>query len=52
MQELTSEVMTLSYRAPEILLGSTKYGYTADIWSLGCVFAYMTLGYPLFEENT
>jgi serine/threonine protein kinase len=37
----THEVVTLWYRAPEILLGSKFYSTSVDIWSLGCVFAEM-----------
>ena len=32
-------VVTLWYRAPEILLGSSIYSTPADIWSVGCIFA-------------
>ena len=35
----TSTVVTLSYRAPELLLGSRAYGTAVDMWSAGCVFA-------------
>jgi serine/threonine protein kinase len=35
----THEVVTLWYRAPEILLGSNKYSCPIDIWSIGCIFA-------------
>jgi len=37
----TQEVVTLWYRAPEILLGWRSYTYSCDIWSVGCVFAEM-----------
>lgn len=36
---LTSLVVTLWYRAPELLLGATRYGREIDFWSVGCVFA-------------
>ena len=35
------------YRAPELLLASTKYTTTVDLWSLGCVLAEMPLLQPL-----
>ncbi|XP_075967054.1 cyclin-dependent kinase 2 isoform X2 [Anarhichas minor] len=38
----THEVVTLWYRAPEILLGCKYYSTAVDIWSLGCIFAEMT----------
>jgi serine/threonine protein kinase len=37
----THEVVTLWYRAPEILLGKKIYGTPVDIWSLGCIFFEM-----------
>lgn len=36
-----SQVVTLWYRAPEILLGCKYYSTAVDIWSLGCIFAEM-----------
>ncbi|KAI8848910.1 kinase-like domain-containing protein [Chytridium lagenaria] len=36
---LTQLVVTLWYRAPELLLGETKYSTAIDIWSIGCIFA-------------
>lgn len=38
-QLLTSRVVTLWYRAPELLLGATKYGAAIDLWSVGCILA-------------
>ena len=37
----THEVVTLWYRAPEILLGQKQYSTPVDIWSIGCIFAEM-----------
>ena len=37
----THEVVTLWYRAPEILLGAKEYSTPIDIWSIGCIFAEM-----------
>jgi serine/threonine protein kinase len=45
---LTDYVATRWYRAPEILLGSTKYGKAVDMWSLGCIFGEMLGGKPVF----
>ncbi|XP_078172311.1 cyclin-dependent kinase C-2-like [Carex rostrata] len=45
---LTNCVITLQYRPPELLLGSTKYGPEVDMWSVGCVFAELLLGKPIF----
>jgi serine/threonine protein kinase len=44
----THEVVTLSYRAPEILLGEKHYGPAVDIWSLGCILAELATKAPLF----
>jgi serine/threonine protein kinase len=32
-------VATRWYRAPELLVGSPKYGAEVDVWAVGCVFA-------------
>lgn len=45
---LTESVVTLWYRAPELLLGSTKYGPAIDVWSVGCVMGELITGKPLF----
>lgn len=46
------EVITLWYRAPELLMGTTKYGCEVDIWSLGCILYEMISGKPLLAgEN-
>jgi len=42
------EVVTLWYRAPDVLMGSTKYSSSIDIWSTGCIFAEMVTSKPLF----
>lgn len=49
---LTSRVVTLWYRPPELLLGSTNYDVTVDLWSVGCVFAELFLGRPLLKGRT
>lgn len=48
----THEVITLWYRAPEILLGSKKYSTPVDIWSAGCIFAEMAQKRPLFAGDS
>lgn len=37
-QHLTVPVVTLWYRAPELLLGETRYGPAVDMWATGCIF--------------
>lgn len=39
MSKYTHRVCTLWYRAPELLLGETRYGPEIDMWSVGCIFA-------------
>lgn len=48
----SNEVVTLWYRAPDVLLGSRKYSTSIDIWSAGCIFAEMFTGRPLFPGTT
>ncbi len=45
MRPYTHEVITLWYRAPEILLGTKQYTCSVDVWSLGCIFAEMVNEY-------
>lgn len=48
----THEVVTLWYRAPEILLGAHHYCTPVDIWSIGCIFAEMATRRPLFHGDS
>lgn len=48
----THDVVTLWYRAPEILLGAQKYGQEVDIWSVGCIIAETACGPPLFQGDS
>ncbi|PSS32787.1 Cell division control protein 2 C like [Actinidia chinensis var. chinensis] len=38
LKSYTHEIVTLWYRAPEVLLGSTHYSTAVDMWSVGCIF--------------
>ncbi|XP_051246390.1 mitogen-activated protein kinase 15 [Dicentrarchus labrax] len=49
---LTEYVATRWYRAPEILLGSTRYTKGVDMWSLGCILGEMLLGKALFPGTS
>uniref|UniRef100_A0ACD5ZES9 Uncharacterized protein n=1 Tax=Avena sativa TaxID=4498 RepID=A0ACD5ZES9_AVESA len=51
-QNLTSRVVTLWYRPPELLLGATKYGVAVDLWSTGCILAEMLVGKPIMPGQT
>ncbi|ALC48935.1 cdc2 [Drosophila busckii] len=48
----THEVVTLWYRAPEVLLGSSRYSCPVDIWSIGCIFAEMASRKPLIAGDS
>ena len=48
----TFEVVTLWYRAPELLLGANRYSTSVDVWSIGCIFAEMASGMPLFPGRS
>lgn len=48
----THEVITLWYRAPEILLGSSRYSTPVDVWSIGTIFAEMATKKPLFHGDS
>jgi serine/threonine protein kinase len=47
--KMTPEIVSLRYRAPEILLCAEKYDKSCDMWSVGCIFAEMLLGRQLIE---
>jgi len=49
---LTDYVATRWYRAPEILLGSTKYTKGVDMWSIGCILGELLGGKPLFPGTS
>ncbi|XP_052193219.1 probable serine/threonine-protein kinase At1g54610 [Diospyros lotus] len=49
---LTSRVVTLWYRAPELLLGATNYGVGIDLWSAGCILAELLAGKPIMPGRT
>ncbi|KDP42465.1 hypothetical protein JCGZ_00262 [Jatropha curcas] len=51
-QPLTSRVVTLWYRPPELLLGATNYGVTVDLWSTGCILAELFAGKPIMPGRT
>jgi cyclin-dependent kinase 12/13 len=46
-QPLTNRVITLWYRPPELLMGSTRYTPAVDMWSVGCIFAELLHGKPI-----
>ncbi|KAA8912589.1 hypothetical protein TRICI_003427 [Trichomonascus ciferrii] len=48
----SNEVVTLWYRAPDVLLGSRTYSTSIDLWSAGCILAEMFTGRPLFPGTS
>ncbi|KAL7235711.1 hypothetical protein ACSBR1_019076 [Camellia fascicularis] len=51
-QPLTSRVVTLWYRPPELLLGATDYGVAVDLWSAGCILAELYARKPIMPGRT
>ncbi|THV64906.1 serine/threonine protein kinase, CMGC family, CDC2/CDK subfamily [Aureobasidium pullulans] len=48
-KNLTQLVVTLWYRAPELLLGTTTYDSSVDMWSFGCIFGELLTNVPLLQ---
>uniref|UniRef100_A0AAQ5XV34 cyclin-dependent kinase n=1 Tax=Amphiprion ocellaris TaxID=80972 RepID=A0AAQ5XV34_AMPOC len=48
----SNEVVTLWYRPPDVLLGSTEYSTPIDMWGVGCILYEMATGRPLFPGAT
>uniref|UniRef100_UPI00398F07DE cyclin-dependent kinase 17-like n=1 Tax=Pristiophorus japonicus TaxID=55135 RepID=UPI00398F07DE len=48
----SNEVVTLWYRPPDVLLGSTEYSTPIDMWGVGCIFYEMGTGRPYFPGST
>lgn len=49
---LTDYVATRWYRAPELLVGDTDYGFQVDIWAIGCVYIELITGSPLWPGKS
>lgn len=45
-------MVTLWYRAPEVLMGAARYSTGVDVWSIGCIFAEMARKKPLFQGDS
>uniref|UniRef100_A0A915MJU6 Protein kinase domain-containing protein n=1 Tax=Meloidogyne javanica TaxID=6303 RepID=A0A915MJU6_MELJA len=48
----SSEVVTLWYRPPDVLLGSTEYTTHIDMWAVGCIIYEMLTNLPLFPGSS
>ncbi|KAL3734450.1 hypothetical protein ACJRO7_023755 [Eucalyptus globulus] len=52
IKKYTHEILTLWYRAPEVLLGATHYSTAVDMWSVGCIFAELVTKQALFPGDS
>lgn len=52
LKAMTPLVVTLWYRAPELLLGAKTYNANIDMWSVGCIFGELLCKKPLFRGTT
>lgn len=50
-RDMTNQVCTLWYRAPELLLGENNYDNRIDSWSVGCILLEFRVHNPVFSEN-
>ena len=51
-RQYTAEVVSMWYRAPEVLLGDAKYGPALDMWSCGCIFGEMLTKHYLLQGTS
>lgn len=51
-ETFTDYVATRWYRSPELLVGDPRYGKEVDIWAVGCLYAEMMTGEPLFPGES
>jgi cyclin-dependent kinase 7 len=51
-REMSSQVVTLWYRAPELLFGAKQYGTGVDIWSIGLIFAELVKRIPVLPGHS
>ncbi|KAF8764415.1 Cyclin-dependent kinase 11B like protein [Argiope bruennichi] len=52
LKPYTPVVVTLWYRAPELLLGAKQYSTPIDMWSVGCIFGELLTMKPLFPGKS
>jgi len=52
LKAMTPKVVTLWYRAPELLLGTDKYHSAVDMWAVGCIFGELLRHRPLLPGKT
>lgn len=49
LSDVDAVVVTIWYRAPELLLGAKHYTKSIDLWAIGCIFAELVTSKPLFQ---
>ena len=49
---MTTGICTRWYKGPEIIFGAKYYGFSVDIWALGCILAEFFLRQPIFKGNS
>ena len=52
LKAYSTNIITLWYRCPELLLGATKYSTAVDMWSVGCIFGELLLHKALFPGKS
>ena len=52
LKSYTHEVVTLWYRAPEVILSWKKYNSAIDVWSVGCILAELIIRKPLLPAGS
>ncbi|XP_047322491.1 cyclin-dependent kinase B2-1 [Impatiens glandulifera] len=52
IKKYTHEILTLWYRAPEVLMGATHYSTGVDMWSVACIFAELVTKQALFPGDS
>ncbi|ORC89908.1 putative protein kinase [Trypanosoma theileri] len=52
VKKYSHDVVSLWYRSPDVMMGTALYGFAVDMWSVGCIFAEMVTGKPLFSGRT
>ena len=50
-ENLTDYVATRWYRAPELLLGSTNYGFGVDMWAIGCIMGNIFMSIYIYGNT-
>jgi len=51
-RQYSREILTLWYRSPEACMGYSQYSIGVDCWAIGCIFAQMINGKPLFHGSS